>query len=126
MRHSTWEGDGGFVYSGEKPTTSVRRNTVYTEDELREMIKKMHDASGIYYALAVQTGCHTFIEFTGLINEFIKLCEQALVDGIDFTQASIHSGQHLPFEPYHIAYLREKLECIYGPDVLDQLAKQPK
>lgn len=88
----------------------------YTEPELREMILGMHRASGAFYRDAVRIGCHPFIEFTGLMNEYIKLCEAALAQGIDFTEASIHgSGQSvLPMRSFHREYLREKLECIYG------------
>lgn len=87
----------------------------YTPEELREMLAKMSAASSAFYRDAVRTGCHPFIEFTGLLTEYIKLCEAALAQGIDFTETSIHgSGQPLPMESYHRDYLNEKLECIYG------------
>lgn len=87
----------------------------YTKEELEVMLVKMRAASGAFYYNATRTGCHPFIEFTGLMNEYIKLCEAALAQGIDFTETSIHgSGQPLPMQSYHRNYLTEKLECIYG------------
>lgn len=54
------------------------------------------------------------MEFTGLIREYIKICERSLAEGRDFTQTNIHVQQPLKIELYEIAYLGEKLGCIYG------------
>ena len=86
--------------------------------ERAETLHKMRRASDLYYALAAQAGCHAFIEFAGLMNEFIKVCEDAHKQGIDFTMASTHTDRKLPFKPYHLQYLAEKLNCIYGPTLL--------
>lgn len=87
----------------------------FTPDELGIMIAKMRRASDHFYRDAVHTGCHPFIEFTGLMNEYIKICEQALAQGVDFTETSIHgSGKPLPMQSFQRDYLNEKLECIYG------------
>lgn len=86
----------------------------YTADERAEMLRGMQAASDAFYFLAQRAGCHAFLEFTGLMNEFIKLCHEAEAQGIDFTHANVHAGQHLPFRPHHVSYLNEKLECIYG------------
>lgn len=74
----------------------------------------MTDASNRFYARATRIGCHPFIEFTGLMNEYIKLCRNALERGIDFTETSVHGGKALPMQSYERDYLSEKLECIYG------------
>ncbi len=87
----------------------------YTQAELEEMLVKMEQASRAFYGDARRTGCHPFIEFTGLMNEYIQMCREALTLGQDFTETSIHgSGQPLPMKEHHRAYLTEKLECIYG------------
>lgn len=87
----------------------------YSEDELRAMIAGMRNASAAFYGDARRIGCHQFIEFCGLMNEFIGLCEDAVAKGQDFTETSIHGdGKPLPMRPHHRAYLNEKLECIYG------------
>lgn len=80
----------------------------------------MRQASNAFYAAATQIGNHPFIEFTGLMNEYIQCCERAHEDGIDFTQCSKHSGQLLPMEPHEIDYINEKLECIFTGRILLQ------
>ena len=47
------------------------------------------------------------------MHEFIHVCERAAKAGIDFQHANKHSGASMPFEPHNIAYLNEKLACIY-------------
>jgi hypothetical protein len=81
-------------------------------------LKAMHSASSAFYTLAVRAGNHAFIEFTGLMNEYINLCQQAHEQGIDFTMLNVHTGQHLPFQAHHFNYLAEKLECIYGINLM--------
>jgi hypothetical protein len=87
----------------------------YSPEELQEMLRGMRAASSAFYRDAARIGCHPFLEFTGLMNEYIVLCERALEQGRDFTETSIHgSGQPLPMRPHHRDYIAEKLECIYG------------
>lgn len=84
-----------------------------------EMLAKMRRASQCFYVLARSAGCHAFLEFTGLINEFIVLCEAAEARGIDWTIADTHTGVTLPMMQFHMTYLAEKLDCIYGPALAD-------
>ncbi len=86
----------------------------YTTEELQKMIDGMRAASNQFYAMATAVGNHAFIEFTGLMNEYIKVCEHALSQGIDFTECNVHTGKMLPMQPFHVQYLGEKLSCIYS------------
>jgi len=90
-------------------------NEVYSAEERKVMLTKMQQTSNAFYAAAVRIGCHPFIEFCGLMNEYIKVCTAAHEAGIDFTQTTAHSGLALPMQKWHVEYLAEKLECIYGP-----------
>jgi hypothetical protein len=92
--------------------------TEYTQAELDVMLAKMQQASAMFYNSATQIGNHPFIEFCGLMNEYITVCHKAREQGIDFALASTHTGKGLPFEHYNAAYLAEKLNCIYGPSLL--------
>lgn len=86
----------------------------YTKEQLEEMLRKMQDASNMFYRCATQAGNHPFIEFTGFMNEYIKLCKEAMDSDVDFTQCSAHSGQQLiPMQTYHANYLGEKFGCIF-------------
>lgn len=91
----------------------------YTPEEREVMLKKMRDVSNTFYSLATQSGCHALIEYTGLMNEFITVCAEAHAKGEQFPFSNTHSGTTLPFKPYNLAYLAEKLNCIYGPALLD-------
>ncbi len=87
---------------------------IYNDDELAAMVTAMEQASSAFYAAACQIGNHPFIEFTGLMNEYIKICQDNAKNGQDFTLASIHAGQVLEIQPHQKDYLLEKLECIFG------------
>lgn len=79
----------------------------------QEMIRGMQAASDTFYASAVRIGNHPFIEFAGLLNEYISACREAAANGVDFTACNTHNAQHLPLHPHQIDYINEKLECIF-------------
>lgn len=95
---------------------------------LTKCLKDMDAAACAFYTNAVAIGNHAFIEFCGLMREYVSACRAALAQGIDFTRANRHVGEHLPVEPHFVNYLGEKLECIYGADLaraaLDRATKQ--
>lgn len=97
----------------------TKLDQTYTPEERQQALDWMRQVSKTFYALATQGKAHAFIEFTGLMNEFLQMCERAHAAGQDFTQANTHSGQALPMETYNAAYLAEKLNCIYGPALLN-------
>jgi len=90
---------------------------VYSSAELKDMLKKMRAATLAFYPAAVSTGVHTFIEFTGLMNEFLRICEQSDAEDVDFASASTHTGKPLVVYPYNADYIVEKLDCIFGPSI---------
>jgi hypothetical protein len=83
-------------------------------DERAVCLEKMRAASSAFYFAAVRAGNHPFIEFCGLMNEYIAACADAHNRGDDFTEFSVHAGKHLPLPSYRVDYLNEKLACIYG------------
>lgn len=91
-----------------------------TPAERESALSSMRAASDAFYAAATRIGSHPFIEFTGLINEYIKACEEAHKAGIDFTECNRHSGVALPLAPHMSMYINEKLECIFsGSKILE-------
>lgn len=85
--------------------------------ELEACVQRMKAASHEFYKAAVKTGCHPFIEFTGFMNEYIKLAEKAARAGIDFRNLNTHSGKALPMETFEASYVAEKFDCIFGPSL---------
>ncbi|KQO27201.1 hypothetical protein [Acidovorax sp. Leaf78] len=89
-------------------------------EEREVALQRMERAADEFYRSAVQIGNHPFIEFAGLMNEYITACRQAHAQGIDFSQCSKHNGMALPLHPVMSDYINEKLECIFtGAKVLD-------
>lgn len=105
----------------------MRNMATYTEPELQRMLNGMRAASSVFYGHATSIGNPAFIAFTGLMNEYIKICEDAFLDGKDFTEFNIHSGKSL-IKSHQRAYLIEKLECILGCELgvaeLDNLSRR--
>lgn len=89
---------------------------IYSDQELTIMVTGMRAASDAFYLSATRIGNHAFIEFCGLMNEYIKVCENALRDGEDFTTFNIHCrNQKIP--GYMLDYFQEKMSCILGVDL---------
>lgn len=86
-----------------------------TPDDLQEMLNRMEKLSTGFYWIAFEIRNHAFIEFCGLMREYINLCKLALDEGRDFTQANIHTGKPLfTMEEHHAKYLGDKFGCIFG------------
>lgn len=81
--------------------------------EREAALQQMQIASSHFYAMAQKIGNHPFIEFTGLMNEYIGACELAHQQGIDFTDCNVHTGHELPIPGHMVDYINEKLECIF-------------
>lgn len=94
-----------------------------TPVERENALAQMQQTADRFYREAVQIGNHPFIEFAGLMNEYINACRQSHVQGVDFSDCSRHSGKVLPLHPVMSDYIDEKLECIFsGAKVLDASA----
>jgi len=91
------------------------QDETYTTGELHEICTKMRRVSDAFYVGAVSTGNHPFIEFCGLMNEYIKVCQDAAEKRIPFPLLTEHTGEALPVQPHHMLYIAEKLRCIFGP-----------
>lgn len=80
---------------------------------LKTCIDKMRRASDGFYGSAVQAGNHAFIEFCGVMNEYINICEDNLKQGIDFTMCNQHTDLKMQVDRHRFDYLKEKLHCIF-------------
>ena len=88
--------------------------TAERKRELKSLLVRMREASTVFYSHAFVIGVHPFIEFTGFMNEYIKICGEALAADIDFAEVSIHHGGKLPMHPHEADYLGEKFGCIFA------------
>ncbi len=97
-----------------KQQIGQNKDNLFSKKEMELMLEKMRMASNTFYSMAIQTGCHAFIEFTGMMNKYIDICYRALNEGKQFPFANKHCGEKIHFEDHDIKYLAEKFECIFG------------
>ena len=91
-----------------------------TQIERAQATERMQRCADDFYRTAIGIGNHPFIEFAGLMNEYIQACRHAQAQGIDFTECNNHGRQVLPLHPIMSDYINEKLECILsGSKVLE-------
>lgn len=91
-----------------------------TPQEREVALEQMQNAVNAFYRAAVPIGNHPFIEFTGLMQEYVVACRDAHKNGIDFSECNTHSGIALPLHPTMSTYINEKLGCIFsGAKVLE-------
>jgi len=79
----------------------------------QETLDKMWQAAEQFSQAAANTNCHAFIEFTGLLREYCKVCEENLARGIDFRELNGPPSQRMEIQPHEIDYFNEKLNCIF-------------
>lgn len=88
-------------------------------EEREKLLETMNELSKrVYWAFfhaGIGQTCHAFIEFNGVLSKYVDLCRKAHEAGIDFTQANTHNDIPFPCEAHDMAYLGEKLGCIFGP-----------
>lgn len=106
--------------------TTINPADGYTREELADMLAKARLLSNAFYSNASRIGNHAFLEFTGLMNEYLKMCHRALEGGQNYLLANVHTGRSLPMEGYEAAYLAEKFECIFGPTLASDTALAQK
>lgn len=89
----------------------------HTEAELTSMLRRMRELSDWFYTKVVSIECHPFVEFTGFMNEYVKICEDSMKRGVEFPFATGHSGEQKPLQiaSHQAKYLGEKFNCILGP-----------
>jgi len=79
----------------------------------QESLDRMWLAANQFYLAAANTDCQAFIEFTGLLREYCKVCEENLARGIDFRKLNGHTSQRMELQSHEIDYFNEKLYCIF-------------
>jgi len=86
-----------------------------TPEEREVALKQMTAAKDEFYKWAVNVRNHPFIEFAGLMHEYIQIARGAQEEGIDFSDATAHHEIALPIKNFQADYLGEKFDCIFGP-----------
>lgn len=92
-----------------------------TQEELDETVTLLDKLVTHFYWLCFRNEighkCHPFLEFSGLMQQYVQICRQASRKGQDFTKSSIHTNVAMPMNADEAEYLAEKLNCIFGPAI---------
>ena len=87
----------------------------YNKEELQAITQKMRNTSNRVYVLLQSCGVHAFIEFNGLMQKYVDLCQRAADEGVDFTMFNTHNDKTFEVQDHDVVYLAEKFDCIFGP-----------
>lgn len=91
----------------------------WSQEDLMKIVAAMREVSNrtydVFFWGNMGAYAHAFIEFNGLLSKYVDICQRAAEQGIDFTDANVHSGIPFPVEEHDMNYLGEKLQCIFGP-----------
>jgi hypothetical protein len=94
--------------------------------ELQTLVDDMRRVSTCVYWMFFRENMgakvHAFVEWNGVLSKYIDICARCAERGIDFRRLNVHTGGALPVEVHDMAYLGEKLQCIFGP----MLTSNPK
>lgn len=97
---------------------------MYNKEERAKQVKAMREVALAFYPQAANTHVHAFIEFCGLMQKFIDICENTSKKGRDFNESNTHTGDALVVAEHDVAYLAEKFDCIFGPTLADPRLRQ--
>jgi hypothetical protein len=78
-----------------------------------ESLDRMEAAANQFYMLATATDCYAYIEFSGLMREYCKVCRENLARGIDFRELNGPPSQRMILQPHQIDCFNEKLNFIF-------------
>lgn len=71
-------------------------------------IQRMKKIITDFYDQAVHVGVHPFVEFAGMMREYVQMLERLDEEGKCIFMNSVRPRD------YELAYLEDKLECIFG------------
>ena len=108
--------DPDCALENEHETPCANERHEYTPRERELMLERMRFAVDTFYSYAQLTNVHQFLEFAGLMSEYVKQCRKLHERGIDF---ATEQGKlfELCDEQHAALYLGEKVNCIYGADL---------
>lgn len=85
-----------------------------------DVVDRMSRTVSAFYVALFQQGvgsyCHSFIEFVGLMSEYLKIVHRLAEAGEDLQSFNVHSGKTFSgIQDHEVLYLAEKLGCIFAP-----------
>ncbi|MFZ3482075.1 hypothetical protein [Sphingomonas sp. 3-13AW] len=93
---------------------TIRDEHTTTDDEFLKALKG--EVGNLYarlFQLQVGARFHAFLEWCGVLSEHLQIVSDLHEQGHDPFNMNRHTGRALPVAPYRLAYLAEKMECIF-------------
>lgn len=87
----------------------------YNKEELQAITHKMRATANLTYVMLQSCHVHAFIEFNGLMQKYVDLCQRAADVGEDFSMYNTHNDKTFEVQEHDVVYLAEKFDCIFGP-----------
>jgi hypothetical protein len=87
----------------------------YSKEELQALTHKMRATANMVYVLLQSCEVHAFIEFNGLMQKYVDLCQRAADKGVDFSMFNTHNDKTFEVQDHDVVYIAEKFDCIFGP-----------
>ena len=87
----------------------------YNKEELQAITLKMREVANRVYPLLQSCNVHAFIEFNGLMQKYVDLCQRAADEGVDFVMFNTHNDKSFEVQEHDVVYMAEKFDCIFGP-----------
>lgn len=96
------------------PTTLTAERKQELEQILTRAANIATSLYGTMFSSNFGSEWHAYLEWVGCMQEHVKMARTALAHGVDFTEASVHTGVELKFEGYQLDYFNEKIGCIFS------------
>lgn len=87
----------------------------YSIEDLLKICRKMDAVVEKIYPMMTSCEVHPFVEFNGLMREYVVICRILARSGVAFPFASNHGTMAVEVPDYTIEYMAEKLGCIFAP-----------
>lgn len=78
-------------------------------------LDRAREAAAAYYAIGVQTGVHSMIEWCGVMGEHVRMLEEAHKQGHDPREVDQHGSTAFAVPNFVVDYFCEKLGCQIKP-----------
>jgi hypothetical protein len=95
-----------------------QHETGMTREEAIVFIGDLKKTVNLFYGSLFSLGTggkfHAFVEWCGVMGEHLNIVEGLVKNGHNPFADNVHSGHTLPIPSYQLAYMAEKMECIFN------------
>ena len=112
---------GAFDDTGFADTPARQLSEAEKAEQLALLIALDTEVTRLYanlFHLGTGSHFHAFIEWCGVLAEHLNIVRDLVAKGVPAMNMNRHTGESLPIPGYQLAYLAEKIECIFDGAIL--------